>query len=194
MKQTLIPNKRLKWTKEANLAFEQLRWLINDTVNRILVHPTRDGRFALKCDACSYGIGGELYQWQKDLVDHIEKWMLIDLWSKIMPKAYRGKHSMVQEGYAAISCMEHWQFYLIRREFDFNTDNMPIATIFGDGYKHLVSTSQKQLLGFKIRANGYRFVARHIKGLHNPIADGLSRFTIELIKQDQQRPPNYIRQ
>ena len=66
---------------------------------------------------------------------------------------------------------------------------MPIATFFGDGYKELVSTSQTQLLRFKTRANGYRFVARHIKGLDNPISDGLSRFTIELIKLDQQKPP-----
>ena len=70
-----------------------------------------------------------------------------------------------------------------------STDNIAIATVFGDGYKELVSTSQKQLLRFKTRANGYRFVARHIKGLDNPIADGLSRFTIELIKKDQQLPP-----
>ena len=88
-------HKRLKWTKEANLAFAQLQWLMADTANRILSHPTRDGRFALKCDACAYGIGGELWQWQMDQIDKIEKWKLIDMWSKVMPRPLRPAHSIV---------------------------------------------------------------------------------------------------
>ena len=85
--------------------------------------------------------------------------------------------------------MEYWQFYSLRKEFDFNTDNMPVAAIFGDAYKILASTSQKQLLRLTSRANLFRFTARHIPGINNPIADVLSRFTVKLIKDDQQLPP-----
>ena len=182
-------HKRLVWTKEANLAFTQLRWLMADTANRMLYHPTRDGRFALKCDACSYGIGGELYQWQYSTEDNQEKWRMVDMWSKVMPKPLRHSHSMVQEGFALVACMEHWQFFLLRKEFDFSTDNIAIATVLGNGYKQLASTSQKQLLRFITRTNAYRYVARHIEGLKNPIADALSRFTLKLIKIDQTKPP-----
>ena len=116
------------------------------------------------------------------------KWYMVDIWSKVMPKQLRHAHSIIQEGYGAVASMEHWQFYLLRKEFDFSTDNMPVAAIFGDAYKVLGSSSQKQLLRLTSRANLFRFTARHIPGIQNPIADGLSRFTIKLINDDQQLP------
>ena len=178
--------KRLKWTKQGNLAFKQIQWLMAEPV--ILHHPTRDGRFGLTVDACTYGIGACLYQ--RQVIDGIEKWVLCDMWSKTMPKALRHAHSIIQEGYACVAAMEHWQFYLMRREFDLSTDNMPIARIFGKEWKVLSPTSQRQLLRLRARASMFTFVSHHVKGINNPIADGLSRYTMELLMEDQLLPPD----
>ena len=180
--------KRLKWTKQANLAFRQLQWLMADTANRILHHPTRDGRFALAVDACSYAIGAALYQWQFVQDERAWKFVMVDMWSQIMPKALRHIHSHIQEGYAAIASMEHWQFYLLRREFDFSTDNMPVARIFSNAYKALEPLRQRQFIRIRSRSNPFRFLVHHVKGVNNPIADALSRFTAKLIKEDQELP------
>jgi len=183
----LTKHKRLVWNKRGNLAFAQLRFLMTDTMNRILRHPTRDGRFAMKVDACCYGIGSVL--WQLQLIDAVWKWVIVDMWSKVMPKQLRHSHSLVQEGYGAVASMEHWQFHLLRREFDFSTDNMPIAQIFGNAWKYLSPITQRQLIRLRARSNMFTFVSHHIAGIENPIADALSRFTVKLIEDDQKKAP-----
>ena len=66
------------------------------------------------------------YQWQTDTMDNVEKWKLIDMWSKLMPIALRHVPSMVQEVFACVACMEHWQFYLLRRELSGYDDSYPV--------------------------------------------------------------------
>ena len=178
--------KRLKWTKEANLSWEQLQFLLNQLPK--LRHPTRDGLFCLIVDACNYGIGASLYQQQKNETTGELEWQLIDLWSKVMPKQLRHCHSMVHEAFAVVSACEHWQFYLIRRKFILSTDNMAVANVFGIGWKSLSPITQKQIIRLRSKINSFKFESYHLKGIKNVLADGLSRFTVKLIKDDKLKP------
>ena len=45
---------KIKWTPEADLAWEQLLYLVNHLP--ILYNPTPDGEFLVKTDACNYGM------------------------------------------------------------------------------------------------------------------------------------------
>jgi len=176
-------HKRLKWDKEANLAWNQLQYLINNLP--LLHHPTKDGEFCLIVDACNYGIGASLYQEQENPDTGRIEWVLIDLWSKVMPTQLRHCHSMVHEAYAVVSACEHWQFYLIRNQFKLTTDNMAVANIFGQDWKVLSPITQKQLIRLRSKINSFNFITHHLPGIKNDLADGLSRFTVELIAMEQ---------
>ena len=89
-------HKRLVWTKEAELAWEQLQYLFNNLP--MLHHPTREGMFCIKVDACNYGVGAELYQDQSEEGQEAN-WVLVDMWSKVMPTQLRHCHSMIHEAY-----------------------------------------------------------------------------------------------
>ena len=188
LEEELEPNtkkKRLKWTKNANLAWAQIRFLM---ANRpLLHHPTRDGKFAIVVDACNYGIGAALWQLQFSKNDNQWMWLLCDLWSKVMPMQLRHSHSMVHEAFGVVATIEHWQFYLICRDFIVSTDNMPVANIFGALWKELNSLTQKQLLRLRNKINSFSFHSYHIEGIRNHIADALSRFTVKLIEVDQEK-------
>ena len=179
-------NKHVKWTKNANLSWEQIRWIIANLP--LLHHPTINGKFCLQTDACNYGIGGVLWQQQikQDTQDY--QWVIIDMHSKVVPKDLRKCNIMVLEAYAIAICIEHWCFYLRGREFIISTDNMPIANIFGKQWKELTNATRKTLGNFRSRISDLDWQSFHVDGLNNPIADGLSRFTLKLIKEDQAKP------
>ena len=179
-------HKRLKWDKESNLAWEQLQYLINHLP--LLHHPTKDGQFCLIVDACNYGVGASLYQEQEDPDTGQFNWVLVDLWSKVMPTQLRHCHSMVHEAYALVSACEHWQFHLIRNQFLLTTDNMAVANIFGKDWKVLSPTTQKQLIRLRSKINSFNFSTHHLPGIKNDLADGLSRFTVELIAKEAMKP------
>ena len=178
--------KHVKWTKQANLSWEQIRWLIAHLP--ILHHPTISGTFCLQTDACNYGVGGVLWQQQINPSNNQYQWYIIDMHSKVVPKGIRKCNTMILEAYAIAVCCEHWSFYLRGKEFIISTDNMPIANIFGKHWKELTVATRKTLENFRSRIADLDFESYHIEGLNNPIADGLSRFTLELIKKDRKSP------
>ena len=180
-------NKHVKWTREANLSWEQIRWLIAHLP--LLHHPTISGTFCLQTDACNYGIGGVLWQRQINPTDNNYKWYIIDMHSKVVPKGLRKCNAMILEAYAIAVCCEHWSFHLRGREFIISTDNMPIANVFGKKWKELTTSTQKTLESFRSRIADLEWESFHIEGLNNPIADGLSRFTLKLIDDDRSKPP-----
>ena len=181
-------HKRVKWTKEANLAWEQIRWLIANLP--LLHHPTLSGTFCLQTDACNYGVGGVLWQRQINEDNNKYQWNIIDMHSKVVPKGLRKCNVMILEAYAIAVCCEHWSFHLKGKEFIISTDNMPIANVFGKKWKELTTATQKTLENFRSRIADLEWESYHIPGLNNPIADGLSRFTLKLINEDKAKPPD----
>ena len=179
---------KLKWTREADLAYEQLCHLVANSP--LLYNPTKDGEFCVKTDACNYGIGAVLYQNQKHPETGEERWVIVDMWSKTMPTQLRHCHSMVHEAYAIVHAMEHWQFYLLKRKFILSTDNNPVAHIFTHKYRDINPITQRQLLRLRTKVGMFTFESYHVPGIDNELADSLSRFTSELL--DRQGQPRMI--
>ena len=176
-------NKRGKitWTKNGLIAFYQLIWLVQNSP--MLYNPTRDGIFCVKCDACNYGTGMVLYQQQVDPKTNKQRWVIIDMYSKVMPQQMRHSHSMVHEALAIVQALQHWQFHLIKREFIITTDNQPIASLFVPRFRELDTITQKQLLRLRVSIAQFTYQIRHVEGLKNEVADGLSRMSIALYQK-----------
>ena len=126
MRKNLNEKGRLKWTPQAEIAYNQIRYLLANLP--ILRHPTREGQFAVQTDASSYGCGAVLYQLQEVPGEDVDpRWVIVDMWSQVMPKQLRHCHSMVHEAYAVVHAVNRWQYYLMKKKNSLSVDNKPIA-------------------------------------------------------------------
>ena len=173
-----LPDKhRLEWTRQANTAYAQILYLVDNAP--ILHNPTKSGTFCIKCDASTYGAGAVLYQEQMT-VDNQTKWVIIDMHSSQTPERLRHAHAMVHEARAVVLACQHWLFHLIKKPFIIATDNKPVSQLFTEKYRKLNDTTQKQILRLRVAITPLSYQMRHVEGLKNLIADGLSRFTMLL--------------
>ena len=180
---TESPEKRgkLKWNKQAEIAYEQLKFLAANAP--VLVNPTVGDEFMVKTDACITGIGAVLYQNQYNPKTKQKEWVMVDMYHKMMPKDLRKAHSTVHEAYIIIKALQHWQKYLIKQKFIIYTDNKPVSVIFTDNYEGLNQLTQSQLIRLRIALAPFTFEIKHVKGVENIIADALSRHTLKILQQ-----------
>ena len=176
------PNKRIIFTPEANTAYEQIKYLVEHAP--LLYNPTPNGMFCIKVDACNYGCGGVLYQLQRQ-ENGEDKWVIIDMHSEATPSALKKAHSMVHEARAITVMVQHWQFHLLKRKFIIATDNEPISRLFCCKYRNLNEITQQQLLRLRIAIAPFTYEIRHVAGINNELADGLSRFNCKLVPKDE---------
>ena len=176
---------KINWTPQADLAWAQLMYLLENLP--ILYTPTREGQYLVKTDACNYGVGAVLYQQQFDEQRGTKQWKIIDMWSMQMPKDSRGQHSMVHEAIAVVHALAHWQFDLIRNKFILALDNDPIANIFAQPWRNMNDSTQRLLARLRTKCNMFHYEVRHVAGIHNEVADGLSRFTAKLFNSEERQ-------
>ena len=173
---------KIKWDDypEAKLAFEQIKYLVNNAP--LLYNPTKDGKYMIKTDASMNAIGGALYQWQYDSETDEYVWRLIDMYSRVMSKGLRDAHSIVQEATGVQNTCQFWIHHLAKRLFIIWSDNGPAVNIL-DPKRVLTHpvTTQRQLFRIQMAMRIFNYEIRHIPGIHNELADGLSRFTIKYI-------------
>ena len=172
---------KITWTPQGELAFKQLRKMVIESP--LLHHPTKQGQFCIQTDACNYGVGAVLLQKQIPYKEKKTKWVIVDMWSRTIPRSLRHCHSMVHEAYAIVGAIEYWEFELLKRRFIISTDNNPIANIFQkEKWYRLSAITQRQLLRLRVTIDIFDYDTYHVKGLDNKLADSLSRFTSKLIK------------
>ena len=172
------PGQRLTWTREADYAWEKLVHNIRNA--NLLRNPTRNGVFCVKTDACNYGIGGVLYQWQWDEKLQRDRWFIIDMWSTMVPERLRKTGPIILEAYALTKTCEHWQFHLIKRKFKVACDNSTVVRVFDPNTAtELDQIAKNQLARLKQSMALYTFSIEHVSGVQNELADGLSRFAVE---------------
>ena len=174
---------KINWVKhpEAEVSFNQLLWLTKNAP--ILYNPNIYGKFCIKTDACNYGAGAVLYQQQKDKDGQLV-WRIIDMMNKTVPQNLRHCHSMIHEAWAIVQTCQYWQFHLLRRPFIISTDNLPISKLFTPEFKALNDQTQRQLLRLRVAISMFNYEMRHVPGIKNELADGLSRYTVRLFAED----------
>jgi len=87
---------------------------------------------------------------------------------------------MVHEARGIVQACQTWPFYLMKRKFIIATDNKPVASLFTDSYKKLNAITQRQLLRLRVMIRPFSFEIRHVPGINNELADGLSRNYIKI--------------
>ena len=171
--------KKLEWTPPANHAWNVLKFLIENAP--VLKQPKNYGKFAMKSDACPYGVGSVLYQEQYNKEIKKWEWVIIDMFSKVIPKSLRSAHCSIHEGLALVWPSRHWVHHLLRAPFVISTDHKPLLSIF-EPTKDLTDITKKQLYRLALSMSDFDFEIKFIPGLENKIADQLSRFQMKLIE------------
>ena len=168
--------KKLVWTQPAELAWKILKYLIENAP--LLRRARNSGTFCMQVDGCPYGVGAVLYQLQK--INNKSEWVIIDMYSRIIPKNLRNAHCSVHEGLALVWPAQHCVHYLIRTPFIISTDHKPLVHIFQPA-KDLNDITRKQLYRLYLALSDFDFTIEYVPGLQNKIADQLSRFAMKII-------------
>lgn len=152
----LLTQKQFQWTKEAQLAFDDLKVAMTNTP--VLALPNFHDTFTLETDACQTSIGAVLMQ----------KGQPIAFLSKALGKKHQGI-SIYEEFLALIMAAEKWRHYLERKEFVIITDHKFLAYL---NEQNLHSEMQRKAM---TRLMGLQLKIIYRKGKENVAADALSR-------------------
>lgn len=107
------------WGKEQEHAFHALKHDL--THAPLLVLPNFEKTFELECDASGAGIGGVLMQEGRPIAYFSEK----------LNQTHLNYPTYDKELYAIVRCLEHWQHFLMHREFVIHTDHESIKFLSG---------------------------------------------------------------
>ena len=176
---------QIKWTEEANYAWDRIMDMVQAAP--ILYHPTTSGQFCIKCDGCPYAVGAVLYQWQQDQTTGSWRWVIVDMFSKIIPQSQRFNHCIISEALAILWPAQHWVVHLLRAPFIIATDHKALIKVFSDD-NDLSSNAQKQLLRIRLGLADFTFEIRHVRGIDNALPDQLSRLGAKLFELSEEHP------
>lgn len=152
----------LPWGKEEQQAFDALKTALCSAP--ILSQPIPDGKFILRTDASSYGLGAVLSQIQ----DGKEK--VIAYHSRKLNPAEMKYPVHERELLSVVEAARAWRHYLWNRQFTIKTDNWANKHI--QTQPHLDPKRQTKWMEY---LQEYHFDIEHIPGKNNVVADALSR-------------------
>nr|GEW87634.1 RNA-directed DNA polymerase [Tanacetum cinerariifolium] len=150
-------SKHFTWNPHALLAFEELKKQLSSTL--VLVLPCFDEVFEVECDASGVGIRAVLSQ-----LGHP-----IAYFSKKLNYAKRRYRTYDKEFYAIIRALDHWQHYLISKEFILHSNHEALKYIQG---QHKLQPRHAKWVEF---IQAFTFTIKHKSGRLNKGADALSR-------------------
>jgi hypothetical protein len=163
-----------KLPEEAYQAFLTLKEKLME--QPIVAYPKRDGRFMLRTDACLEdkdnvgGLGAVLLQQQEMAEDEDKVWKVIYMHpyaSMPLKKHEKNYSAYLVEMAAAVWGIEHFDVYLIGKQFTLVTDHRPLEHL---GTVHTQTLNRLQHLMLE-----YEFTIEYRVGEDNAVADYLSR-------------------
>ena len=160
----LKKGRRFQWTPECEHAFQSIKDLLT---NRPILHsPDFKRPFKLATDASNLGAGAVLLQSDHNDVDHP-----ISYFSRKFNSAQQNYSVVEKELLAIILALQFFSAYL--------PPSGPVITIYTDHHplKFLDKFKNKnqRLTRWSLLLQEYNLDVQHVKGVHNVLADGLSR-------------------
>lgn len=149
--------KQFTWNPQAQFAFDELKKQLSSTP--VLALPCFTEVFEVECDASGVGIGAVLSQLGRPVAYFNEKFN----------KAKRRYSTYDKEFYAIIRALDHWQHYLISKEFIFHSDHEALKYIQG---QHNLQPRHAKWVEF---LQVFNFTIRHKCEKLNKGVDALSR-------------------
>lgn len=150
-------SKIFKWTPQAQQAFDELKLQLSSTP--VLVLPCFQEMFEVECDASGVGIGGVLSQQTRP----------VSYFSEKFNDAKRRYSTYDKEFYAIVRALDHWQHYLISKEFILHSDHEALKYIQG---QHKLQPRHAKWVEF---LQAFTFTIKHKAGKLNRGVDALSR-------------------
>ncbi|KAJ0593138.1 putative nucleotidyltransferase, Ribonuclease H [Helianthus annuus] len=150
--------KQFTWTPQAQTAFEELKNQLSSTP--VLALPCFNEVFEVECDASGVGIGAVLSQLGRPIAYFSEK----------LNDAKRRYSTYDKEFYAIIRALDHWQHYLVSKEFILHSDHEALKYIQGQQKLQPRHAKWVEFL------QAFTFIIKHKSGKLNKGADALSRF------------------
>jgi len=155
-----------QWGPKHQEAFNSIQNIISKS--EMLHHPDFNEPFYLFCDASKYYYGAVLFQ------KRFGKYVIIDMYSKSWTGRNLNKHITTKELLALVDSVKVWKHYLQTNMFYIQSDSKNLEYLF----KRTESrrSNNKMHNQWVILLSQFSFEVRFIKGIHNKIADYLSRY------------------
>ena len=164
----LKKNEKLKWTPEAQSAFEKLKECL--VAAPVLANPDFSRQFNLQCDASQTGVGCVLYQVNDNGEEHPVAFM-----SQKLNSAQRNYSITELECLAAVLAVKKFRAYIEGSHFKIITDHASLKWLM----------SQKDLSGrlarWSLKLQSFDFEVEYRKGTANIVPDTLSRIYSDAI-------------
>nr|GEZ98634.1 hypothetical protein [Tanacetum cinerariifolium] len=145
------------WNPQAQAAFEELKNQLSSAP--LLALPCFDEVFEVECDASGVGIGDVLLQLGRT----------ISYFSEKLNDAKQSYSTYDKEFYAIVRALDHWQHYLISKEFILHSDHGALKYIQG---QHKLRPRHAKWVEY---LQAFTFTIKHTSGKLNKGADALSR-------------------
>eukprot|EP00253_Pinus_taeda_P002514 PITA_02514 len=151
-------NKLFQWGGKQQKAFDALKEKINTTP--VLALPDLQRQFEMQIDASDYAMGGVLTQHNKPICYHSETFNPVVVNYPTYDK----------ELYALVQSVKKWKHYIKGKETVIHIDHQPLQYLHSQ-FK-LQQSRHYRWMGF---LQQFHLVIRYKKGIHNKVADMLSR-------------------
>jgi hypothetical protein len=166
-------NRVWSWSSGMNAAFTAVKQAISSLGMLYFIDDKLP--LILRTDASQTGVGGILFQ-RVPLEDGLTEEQPVAFVSKAFNQTERNWSTIEQEGFAIFHCVMKLQHYLKGRDFEVETDHRNLT--------YMASSLTPKVIRWKLRLLEFDFVIRHIAGVDNVVADGLSRCLVTRIVND----------
>ena len=162
--------KTLVWNDTMTQAFDNIKKALAKAT--LLAHPRHDAPISLTTDASDRAVGAVLQQWTD------ESWEPLAFFSKKLRPPEQKYSAFDRELLALYLGIRHFRHFLEGRKFTAYTDHKPLIFCMSKVSEPWSNRQQSQLSYI----SEFTTDIQHIQGKDNPVADSLSRATLDSVQ------------
>jgi hypothetical protein len=170
-------NAILAWNDTCTTAFTEIKNALASAT--LLVHPEQNSPTCIMTDASEVAVGTVLQQFIHG------QWRPLGYFSRTLKPAETRYSAFDRELLAIYLAIKHFRYFVEGRSFHVLTDHKPLTFALHARPDRYTPRQIRQLDVI----SQYTSDLRHVKGSHNPVADALSRATINAVSVSDDSPP-----